>query len=241
MLRLGVTGTDTGVGKTVVAAALLALLRARGLGRVSGMKPIETGVIPGEPGPDASLLHRAAGGEDRGEDVGPLVFAAPLAPLVAARLAGGEIDLDELDQAFARQCDERAAVVVEGAGGLLTPITFGVAYGDLFRRWNLDLLIVAANWLGVLNHARLTVRAALDAGLRVRAVVLNDVPPAAEPLLRETNHDTLERVLPGIPVLRFPRVSHPGALDLLAGAAASCELDLALGVNRPMSVSSCWQ
>ena len=238
MLKLGVTGTDTGVGKTVVTAALLALLQVRGVGRVSGMKPIETGVVPGAPGPDATMLHSASGGEDRIDDVGPLSFPAPLAPLVAAEVAGRRIDLDDLDGAFTRLCDERVAVVVEGAGGLLTPITRSLANVGLFRRWGLDLLIVAANWLGVLNHTQLTVRAALAAGLRVRAVVLNDVPPAAEPLLRETNHRSLERLLPGIPVLRFPRLPHPGALDALVGAAATCELDLALGLDRPVLVST---
>src|SRR5690242_6571470 len=132
MMKLGVTGTDTGVGKTVVSAALLALLRVRGVGRVSGMKPIETGVVPGTPGPDAKMLHSASGGEDRIDDVGPLCFPAPLAPLVAAELAGRRIDLDDLDGAFTRLCDERVAVVVEGAGGLLTPITRGLAYVGLF-------------------------------------------------------------------------------------------------------------
>src|ERR1041385_3644959 len=202
MLKLGVAGTDTGVGKTVVAAALLVLLRQRG-GRVSGMKPIETGVLSGECGADATLLRAAAGGFDPPVDVCPVSLAAPLAPLVAAREAGRRIDLEDLDRAFARLCRRRAAVIVEGAGGLLTPITWTLGYDGLFLRWGLDIVIVAGNRLGVLNHTLLTVRVAAIARLRVRAVVLNDVPPVANSALGETNYRTLARLLQGIPVLRF--------------------------------------
>lgn len=227
MLKLGVAGTDTGVGKTVVAAALLVLLRERG-DRVSGMKPIETGVLSGECGADATLLRAAAGGSDPPDDVCPVALTAPLAPLVAARGAGRRIDLEALDRAFARLCRRRAAVVVEGVGGLLTPITWTLANDGLFLRWGLDLVIVAANRLGALNHTLLTVRAASAARLLVRAVVLNDVPPVADRSLAETNHRTLARLLPGMPVLRFPRVPDPTDSRTLADAARASELHLAL-------------
>jgi len=231
MLKLGVAGTDTGVGKTVLAAALLALLRARG-GRVSGMKPIETGVLSGECGADATLLRAAAGDTDPPDDVCPMPLAAPLAPLVAARAVGRRIDLEVLDRAFARLCRQRAAVVVEGVGGLLTPITWILANDGLFLRWGLDLVIVAANRLGTLNHTLLTVRAASAARLAVRAVVLNDVPPVADRALGETNHRTLTRLLRGIPVLRFPRVPDHADSRTLADAAGSSGLDLALAADR---------
>ncbi len=163
MIRLGVTGTDTGVGKTVIASALVALLRARGL-RVAAMKPIETGVVPGAPS-DAARLRTAAGGEDPPGDVCPISYAEPLAPLVAATRAGRPVDLSVLDAAFARLAAGRDAIIVEGAGGLRVPLTQQVSFAELFARWRLGVVIVAANRLGAINHVLLTVDAARAAQL----------------------------------------------------------------------------
>ncbi len=203
MLRLGVTGTDTGVGKTVVATAIVASLRRGGL-RVAAMKPIETGVT-GEP-QDAALLRDAAGEDDVMTDVCPVRFAEPLAPMVAALRARRSIDLPRLDAAFARLARGRDAIVVEGAGGLLVPIAEGFAYDTLFRRWSLDVVIVVANRLGALNHALLTVRAAQQAGLRVDSVVLNTIPvgDSAPSLAVATNLDALRALLPDQTVISFP-------------------------------------
>jgi dethiobiotin synthetase len=205
VIRLGVTGTDTGVGKTVVAVALVALLRRRGL-RVAAMKPVETGVVPGAP-TDAARLRAAAGGADRPDDVGPIVYADPLAPLVAAERAGRPVDLDALDTAFGRLMAQRDAVVVEGAGGLLVPLTEQVSYAELFASWQLDLVVVAANRLGAINHVLLTVEAARAAELRIRGVVLNDGTGTTPDLATATNAAALARLLPDVPVVTWPRLS----------------------------------
>lgn len=172
MIRIGVAGTDTSVGKTIVSCALVAALRRRGL-RVVGMKPVESGVTPDDPNRDGARLARAAG-ETRPLGVtAPLTFPDAVAPLVAARHAGRPIDLERLDAVMheaARGCD---VFVVEGAGGLLVPLTEQLSYDGLFSRWSLDPVIVAANRLGVINHVRLTLAACRSAGLRPRAVVLN--------------------------------------------------------------------
>src|SRR4051794_21451453 len=126
---IAVTGTDTGVGKTVVATAIIAALRERGL-RVAPMKPIETGG-----GDDAERLLHAAGGTHPLALVRPIAFAEPLAPLVAARRARAPIDPGVLDAAFQRLAASVDVVVVEGAGGLLVPITEEESYATLFRRW----------------------------------------------------------------------------------------------------------
>ncbi|HEX3865922.1 MAG TPA: dethiobiotin synthase [Gemmatimonadaceae bacterium] len=171
MIRLGVTGTDTGVGKTVVTCAAAAALRARGL-RVVAMKPIETGVAFDDPLRDGARIARAAKNEMPLSVTAPVVFDRPLSPLFAARAANTVIDLTALDVAV-RDADRDAdALIVEGAGGLLVPITAVVSFADLFRRWSLDLIVVAANRLGVVNHTMLTVHAARSAGLSVRAIVL---------------------------------------------------------------------
>jgi dethiobiotin synthetase len=205
MIRLGVTGTDTGVGKTVISVALVALLRRRGL-RVAAMKPVETGVLPGAP-TDAARLRAAAGGGDRPGDVGPITYAEPLAPFVAAERTGRRVDLEALDAAFGRLAAQRDAVVVEGAGGLLVPLTERVSYAELLARWRLGLVVVAANRLGAINHVLLTVQAARAAELRIRGVVLNDGAGAAPDLATATNAAALARLLPGIPVLSWPRLT----------------------------------
>ena len=202
MIRLGVTGTDTGVGKTVIAVALVALLRRRGL-RVAAMKPVETGVLPGAV-TDAARLRAAAGSGDRPSDVGPVTYAEPLAPLVAAERAGRPVNLAALDVAFARLSAGREAIVVEGAGGLLVPLTERVSYAELFARWHLGVVVVAANRLGAINHVLLTVHAARAAELQVRGVVLNACTGAASDAAAQTNAAALAQLLPGVPVLSWP-------------------------------------
>ena len=217
------TGTDTGVGKTLVAAAVAAALVRRGV-RVGVLKPIETGVRSGNQPADAALLNAAAGGTQ------DLVGAEPL---VAAERAGRPIELVALDAAFARATSGCGATIVEGAGGLLVPIADGVTYATLFRRWQLELLVVAANRLGVLNHTVLTVQAAEAAGLRVRAVVLNSVTAGAPDLATSTNAAVLRRLLPNCPVVAFPYLADPHHIPALADAAESCGLlaDLPLPVS----------
>lgn len=217
MIRLGVTGTDTGVGKTVIAVALLTLLRRRGL-RVAAMKPVETGVLPGAP-TDAARLRAAAGGVDRPSDVCPISFADPLAPLVAAQRAGRPVDLEALDAAFARLTAGRDAIVVEGAGGLLVPLTENVSYAELFARWRLGLVVVAANRLGAINHVLLTVHAAHAAELRIRGVVLNNATAAEPDAAAQTNAAALAQLLPGIPIFSWPRLTDASGDSALAAHA----------------------
>lgn len=230
MIRLGITGTDTGIGKTVVTAALAALL-ARGGRRVAAMKPIETGLDldtrrdeRGQPA-DHELLAEAAGAGDALAAVCPLLLPDPLAPLVAARLAGVTIDLRQLDHAMTALAEGRDALLVEGAGGLRVPITEGVAFDALFARWRLDVVVVAGNRLGCLNHTLLTVEAAQRAGLVVRGVVLNEVsPPDSDDLARATNAAVLRELLPGVPVVPFPFQPAPRDVAALAEAAAQAGL-----------------
>lgn len=209
MIRLGITGTDTGVGKTLVASVLLRLMRARGL-RVAAMKPVETGVSPDDPRGDAHRLRDAAGGEDPIGVIRPLLLKEPLAPWVATARGGTRVDLDVLDSAFRRLSDGRDAIVVEGAGGLLVPLTRDMAYDGLFVQWDLDLIVVAGNRLGAINHTLLTVRAAHDAGLRVRGVVLNTLDPEPPGIAESTNLETLAELLAPVPVLPFPWLRKPG-------------------------------
>jgi dethiobiotin synthetase len=166
-----VTGTDTGVGKTVVACALLRALRAKGLD-VGGLKPIETGVGPEGP-LDAIALAEAAGGSDPIELVCPQRFALPAAPNVAARHEGRSIDWTWIDSAFEQISAGGRCVVVEGAGGLLVPIDDTTTMLDLAERWQLPLVVVARAALGTINHTSLTLEVARQRGVPIAGVVIS--------------------------------------------------------------------
>ncbi len=235
MIRLGVTGTDTGVGKTLVSTVLLRLMRARGM-RVAAMKPVETGVSPGDPTGDAARLRDAAGGQDPLELVRPLLLKEPLAPWVATARGGTQVDLDVLDAAFHALCDGRDAVLVEGAGGLLVPLTRDVAYDGLFVQWDLDLVVVAGNRIGAINHTLLTVRAAHDAGLRVRGVVLNALDPDPPGIAESTNLETLRELLAPVPVLFFPWLRKPGDERYVLEIAEESGFDTLISARTPPPV-----
>jgi dethiobiotin synthetase len=166
-----VTGTDTGVGKTVVACALLRAVRARGF-EVGGIKPVETGV--GREGPlDALALCEAAGNGDPIEIVCPQRFELPAAPQVAARHERRSIDWSWIDSAFEQVALGRRYLVAEGAGGLLVPFDDETTMLDLAQRWELPLLIVARAALGTINHTRLTLEVARRRGLAIAGVVVS--------------------------------------------------------------------
>lgn len=227
-VALAVTGTDTGVGKTVTACALVAALRARGLD-TAVMKPVETGVAESDPpgaveATDAAALRRVAGDRDAIERVCPLVYAEPLAPWVAATRSGRPVDLARLDAAFAELAAGADAMVVEGAGGLLVPFDRTVTFADIVARWGLSLVIVAANRLGVLNHALLTVREAQRRGLPIRAVALNTISEASMGLPERTNAATLAELVAPVPVIELPPLIGGARAPLDALAAHGSEL-----------------
>ena len=166
-----VTGTDTGVGKTVVACALVRALRREGLS-VGVMKPIETGV--GHDGPaDALALRQAAGVDDPIECICPQRFALPAAPTVAAAAEDRDVDLDAVRSAFATLAARYPMLVVEGAGGLLVPAAKGTCMGDLAAELRLPLLIVSRAVLGTINHTLLTLEAAERRDLPLAGVVIS--------------------------------------------------------------------
>lgn len=243
LLRLGITGTDTGIGKTIVACAIAARARQLGL-RVAAMKPVESGIdgrVFTDDGPlsDAERLQQASGEDDPLPLIRPYVLEEPLAPMVAARRAGIEIDLALLDAARATLSASRQVLLVESAGGLLVPITPTCSMLDLFARWHCELIIVAGNRLGVLNHVLLTVRAAEAAGVPVRAVILTQYTDVDASIAEATNFDALVTLLPRHTILRFPWVDRTNDVSALAAAAEGSGLDALLtdAMSEPLDGS----
>lgn len=218
---LFVTGTDTEVGKTYVAAAILRELAAAGV-LVGAYKPACSGaVVDRDSGTrtwgDVVALRDAAtrpGETPPPEDfVCPQRFDAPLAPPAAAAAEGRAVDADRLVAGAAAWRDRCEFLVVEGAGGLLAPLADGADNRDIAAAFGYPLLVVARNRLGTINHTRLTVEAAGRAGLDVAAVVLSDGPelPPDDPSVA-TNAADLRRWLGEVPLVTLG-AGEGGAVD----------------------------
>jgi malonyl-CoA O-methyltransferase len=201
-----VTGTDTGIGKTVVAACLVHRWGA------SYWKPIQTG-IDSEPGDSETVARLSGAGSPR--IYPPLqVFRAPLSPEAAARRDGGRVRLDDY-----RLPDGDGPIVVEGAGGVLVPLGAGVSMADLMRKLGLPVLLVARSTLGTINHSLLSLEALRARGLAVAGVVM--VGPEPEENAEAIGRLGGVRILACLPVL--PTVDH-------AAVSVACGLLPALDV-----------
>jgi len=217
-----VAGTDTGVGKTEVARALLSLLR----GAVP-LKPVETGCAPDHP-EDALALLRASGGTFDLDQVCPYRFRLSAAPLVAAEAEGKAISVERIEQLVARAAPR--AVVVEAAGGLLVPLAREVASLtleqadpaerapaaalvtnlDLAERLGLPVLLVGRAGLGTLNHCALSAEALARRGVELRAIVLNRVVPEDDPSVA-TNARLVEELTGAMVLGPTPFIADPAA------------------------------
>jgi len=202
MRGLFITGTDTGVGKTVVACGILRDLIADGV-RAGAYKPVCSGAEATAGGElrwsDVDALADALEGRFPAERICPQCFVAPLAPPLAAVSEGRRVDPALLRAGYEWWRDQVDLLIVEGAGGLLSPIAEGVSNADLARDFSLPLVIVAADRLGTINHTLLTVEAALARGLRVAGILLNRVSESPDASVA-TNCSEIERLSPA-PVL----------------------------------------
>jgi dethiobiotin synthetase len=186
-----ITGTDTGVGKTLVTASLLRALRESGLA-VAGMKPIAAGAIAGPEGPaneDALLLQAESSVRHPYALVNPWLFEPAIAPHIAADEAGIAIDSTRIVQAHARLREDVDAVIAEGAGGFLVPLDASRSCAELPTLLGMDVVLVVGLRLGCLNHALLTVEAIAARGLSLAGWVGNSVDPAFA--RRDANVETL--------------------------------------------------
>lgn len=216
---LFVTGTDTGVGKTTISAALLRYARRRGLTSIP-FKPVETG-CDGPPA-DAALLWRAAQPPTTQSDACLYAFRLPAAPSLAARAEGARVDLDLIVERAHSLANRGDFLLVEGAGGLLVPYSDRLTTVDLASRLGLPLLVVARTALGTLNHTALTLREAERNGLEVAGVIFNRTSEDLEPH-EAGNADLIEDLTGRRPWGPFPFVSpaHRADLDGLANALAA--------------------
>lgn len=207
-----VTATDTGAGKTYVAARWLAALRRAGRDAV-GFKPICCGDRA-----DAEILHRAAGTSHTLDEINPVWFKTPAAPLLAARAARAAIDPARLVAAFAALAERHEAVIVEGVGGWLAPLRPDYFVADLAADLQLPVTVVARNVLGAVNHTLLTLESIAARRLICAELILNNTAPAdPADVARATNRALLAELAAVPPPLEISfgqaAIPPPGAAN----------------------------
>jgi dethiobiotin synthetase len=229
-----VTGTGTGVGKSVLAAAICAALAERGE-TVAAFKPVITG-LDGPAGDwplDDELLAGAASAGQKPEDVSPHRFGPAVSPHLAAQLAGEQIEPLALAQEARERAQKADAFVCEGIGGLMVPLAAGFMVRDLAVELDLPVVIAAAPGLGTINHTLLTVEAARAAGLTVAAVVLTPWPSEPDDVER-SNKETIA-TLGDVAVCQLPETKP----DALAEAGRDLPVDdwLEQAENNPPDIA----
>jgi dethiobiotin synthetase len=197
-----ITGTDTGVGKTFVTEGLIRAMKEKGL-NVCPMKPLETGcamrggrLVPR----DTGRLVSAGGISEPLDSINPYRFRQPLAPSVAAEISGVVIRKHKILRLFADLCKRYDVTLVEGAGGVMVPVSGKYLFRDLIRDMNVPALIVSRPGLGTINHTLLTIGALRERGVEVMGVVFNEALRKGRGLSEKTNPDVIGR-LGSVPVL----------------------------------------
>jgi dethiobiotin synthetase len=201
-----ITGTDTGVGKTIVAGAVVTALKFLGV-KTGVMKPVETGcsreggkLFPN----DGLFLRRIADIDDPVALVTPCCFESPLSPMAAAEIDASQVNVEEIKKAFRTMAAKYGAVVVEGIGGLMVPISKDYYVAELAAEIGLPLIIVARPGLGTINQTMLTLNHALRAGIDVAGIVINYSSPPEHSLAEKTNPGVLSRIASAPLIGTFP-------------------------------------
>ncbi len=216
-----ITGTDTGIGKTVVAATLARVLKLRGV-RVGVMKPVTSGCVEHDGmliSEDAELLRWAADETAPTTDYAPYLLREPLAPSVAASKEGIRIEFSCIKEACKRLAADHDFLIVEGAGGLMVPLAGGLTVADLILHLGLPALVVARPNLGTINHTILTTFTARQLGIDVRGIIINNYPDHPDQAEEYAPH--MIDSLAGTPLLGvFPRIENEDLQTVVERLAA---------------------
>jgi dethiobiotin synthetase len=248
-----ITGTDTGVGKTVITAALIKAAGTLGF-RACGMKPIETGCrkqkfkVRGSrskvPNPrteasstldariselipaDGMFLREIGRMDDPIDLVTPVRFEKPLAPLPASEIEGVPVDLDKIRIAYSELAGKYDAVIIEGIGGILVPIKSDYFVLDLAKAFALPVIVVSRPGLGTINHTILTVNYAIKEGIRIAGIIVNYGHPSEGTLAEDTNAEVIREVSPAPVIGIFPYLENLEGGSIERAAVNSLDLQI---------------
>ena len=221
---LFVTGTDTGVGKTVVAGAIADWFRRRGI-RVAVLKPIATGCVRRREGlvsEDAEFLAHCAAARFPLDLVCPQRYLEPLAPAVAAERSGTPVDWAAVQRSIDLMARDSDVMVIEGVGGVRVPMDERHTMLDVARWLGVPAVVVARPGLGTINHTLLTVDALRGAGVKVAGVVINRYPADGAGVAEETNGRAIEK-WGRVPVLCYVPDEVSVAVPLAAGIVSAVD------------------
>jgi dethiobiotin synthetase len=227
---LFITGTDTGVGKTLVAGAIARILAEEGLA-VGVFKPVATGCRHSREGlvsGDAEFLLYCAGCEHPLYVVNPVTFETPAAPIASAQRERREIEFETIASAYGYICGNSDVVIVEGIGGVRVPITDKVDVLELAGQFNLNMVVVARPSLGTINHTLLTVDAVRRAGLRLVGVVINGYNEAQADYAEQTAAEVIARcgrvdVLAVVPFDETASVENGSLGEVIVDSLRGCD------------------
>lgn len=170
-----ITGTDTGIGKTAITAGLAGSMRKLGV-NVGVMKPIATG-IPQKTGlksSDVSILVEASGTKDSEDLINPVFLPIPTSPYDATKLLSVSVDMSLISTKFTKLCSMHDVLLVEGIGGMMTPITKNFFVADMIKTMEIETIIVTRATLGTLNHTIMTYKMCKDYNIKVKGLVINN-------------------------------------------------------------------
>ncbi|WP_299090605.1 dethiobiotin synthase [uncultured Metabacillus sp.] len=223
-----VTGTDTGVGKTIIACGLAAALIEKGID-VGVFKPLLSGISRSHPQSDTSLLKQMSESSLSHQDITPFEFAEPLAPFVAGRLEEKTVGLEEVVNHWEKIKGKHEYFIIEGAGGIAVPLGDRFLVSHLIKALKLPIVIVARPNLGTINHTFLTVQYAKSMGIEVAGIVINGIGDHPD-LAEKTNPNVIEEVC-NVPILgitpKLKEITKEGLLKM-----AQDHIDMPLLSNR---------
>jgi dethiobiotin synthetase len=235
-----VTGTDTGVGKTIITAALIKSAQLLGFS-ACGMKPIETGCKRTENSrqqtvnrdgnislnpSDGTFLREITGTGESIDLITPVRFENPIAPLPASEIEDKPVELDKIKTAYKELSNGYDVIIIEGIGGLLVPIKKDHFVIDLAKDFGLPIIVVSRPGLGTINHTMLTVKYAIKEGLTVSGIIINYCRPPERTLAENTNPEIIRRLSP-VPVIGiFPYLKDLESRTIERGVVKSLNLEI---------------
>jgi dethiobiotin synthetase len=231
MAGIFITGTDTNVGKTMIAAALAWLIRKNGI-NVGVMKPLATGKTVFSKrykSIDAAILAKAAHICETDEEINPFFYPVPAAPIMAARIVNQSTpSISAVVKAFHKVASKHTFMIVEGIGGIMVPLSREVYVADLARALKLSTIIVARSKLGTLNHILLTIKVCTYYGLNVQGIIINGMPERRG-IIEKNLVSTIEELTNEHVLCVIPRVKNVTYKTIGSLIKKSVNMDIILG------------